>query len=209
MTPDLRGIYAIIDPDACRERSPVEIAGFALEGGVRAIQWRDKRRPKGDQLPDAQAIARVCHATGVAFIVNDHIDLALAVQADGVHLGQHDLPPAIARGMLGPQAVVGVSTNNVTEARTAVAAGATYIAVGAMFPTTSKSDTRPAGIERLRDIRAAVGAPIVAIGGIDVTNAADVARAGADMVAIISAICGADDPLAATQALVAAFRQAV
>lgn len=172
------------------------------------IQWRDKHRDKGDQLADARAVAALCREHDAAFIVNDHADLALGASADGVHLGQHDLPIEVVRPIVGDIAMIGVSTNNAEEARDAEARGATYVAVGAIFPTSSKETTRPASVDRLREVKAAVRIPVVAIGGINATNIAQVVAAGADAAAVISAVCGAADVRAAASELAAAFGQA-
>ncbi len=203
----IRGLYVIIDPDACSGRDPLAVARLALEGGATMIQWRDKRREKGAQLSEAQALRDLCNEHNALFIVNDHVDLALAVAADGVHVGQGDLPVDVVRGLVPEGFVVGASTNNVDEARAAEAAGAAYVAVGSMFPTTSKDPerTRAAPPSRLREVEAAVGVPVVGIGGIDASNIAAVVAAGADAVAVISAVCGAEDVRAAAKVLVAAF----
>lgn len=200
----IHGLYVIVDPAACRGRSPVEVARLALEGGASVIQWRDKRRDKGDQLDDARRIRDLCRERGVPFIVNDHADLAWVLGADGVHVGQRDLPARLVRAML-PNAIVGVSTNAPEEAEAAVAAGATYVAVGSVFPTRSKETTRPADPDRVRQVRAAVRVPVVAIGGIDASNIDLVIAAGADAAAVISAVCGADDPEFAARALSSRF----
>jgi thiamine-phosphate diphosphorylase len=138
-------------------------------------------------------------------IVNDHADLALAAGAGGLHLGQHDLPLAAARAIVGDAMIVGVSTNNAAEARAAEAGGADYVAVGAIFATSSKGTTRPADLERVREVKSAVTVPVVAIGGINASNIADIVEAGADAAAVISAVCGAPDPRAAASVLAAAF----
>ena len=201
----VHGLYVIIDPDACGGRPAVDVASAALEGGASIIQWRDKRRDKGDQLADARSIRALCRDHGALFIANDHIDLAIAVDADGVHLGQHDLPLDVARPIAGASMIIGVSTNNVEEARAAEAGGADYVAVGAIFATASKDVTRPASIERLREIKSAVRVPVVAIGGINAPNIAQVVDAGADAAAVIGAVCGAEDVRAAAAELAAAF----
>jgi thiamine-phosphate diphosphorylase len=214
MTRSVRGLYVIIDPDACRGRSAVDVARLALQGGASVIQWRDKRREKGDQLPDARAIRDLCIQHDALLIVNDHADLALAAGADGVHLGQHDLPPELVRPLVPKGSVIGVSTNNADEARRAVEHGASYVAIGAVFPTGSKEPerTRAASIERVREVKAAVSpstgsgpVPVVAIGGINASNLDEVIAAGADAVAVISAVCGADDPQAAARELASRF----
>ncbi len=203
----IRGLYVIIDPAACQGRGPVDVARLALEGGASMIQWRDKRREKGVQLREARALRDLCNEHQALYIVNDHVDLALGVAADGVHVGQGDLPVDMVRGLVPATFAVGASTNNVDEARAAEAAGASYIAIGSIFPTSSKDPerTRAATPERLRDVKAAVAVPVVAIGGIDASNIAEVLAAGADAVAVISAVCGAEDVRAAAEELVAAF----
>ncbi len=209
MSRPIRGLYVIIDPDACAGRDAVLVARLALEGGAAMLQWRDKRREKGDQLPAAGALRELCVRHDALFIVNDHVDLALVVDADGVHLGQHDLPVEAVRPLVPPDFILGVSTNGVEEAQRAEASGASYVAVGAIFPTTSKEPerTRAASPERLREVKAAVDLPVVAIGGIDSSNIAEVLAAGADAVAVISAVCPADDPRAAAHELAGRFEQ--
>lgn len=201
----IHGLYVIVDPAACAGRSPIDIAEMALAGGAAIIQWRDKQRDKGAQLGDARAIAARCRAEGALFIVNDHADLAVACNADGVHLGQHDLPIEAVRPVIGRPSIIGVSTNNVAEAVRAQEAGADYVAVGSIFPTGTKTDTRPADLDRIRAIKAAVRVPVVAIGGIDASNIAGVIAAGADAAAVIGAVCAAADPEAASRRLAAAF----
>jgi thiamine-phosphate pyrophosphorylase len=205
VTPQICGLYVIIDPEACRGRTPVEIARLAIEGGASVIQWRDKLRDKGDQLGDARAIAALCRDAGAIFIVNDHVDLAIACPADGVHLGQHDLPIGAARPIAGPSMIIGVSTNDAAEARAAEAAGAGYVAVGAIFTTASKDNTRPATLDRIREVKTVVRVPVVAIGGIDPSNIRGVIAAGANAAAVISAVCSAEDPRAAARELASAF----
>ncbi|MEX1253625.1 MAG: thiamine phosphate synthase [Dehalococcoidia bacterium] len=205
----IRGLYVIVDPDACAGSDPVEVARLALEGGASMLQWRDKRREKGDQLAQARALRELCSRHGALFLVNDHVDLALVVGADGVHLGQRDLPVEAVRPLVSSDFVIGVSTNNVGEARRAQANGASYIAVGAIFPTASKEPerTRAASPQRLREVKAAVDLPGVAIGGINAANIDEVLAAGADAVAVISAVCAAPDPRAAAQTLARRFEE--
>jgi thiamine-phosphate diphosphorylase len=143
----------------------------------------------------------LCREYGALLFVNDHVDLALAAGAPGVHLGQHDLPLDAARRIAGDRLLIGISTNNVEEAQRAVAGGAAYIAVGAIFSTSTKGNTRPASPERLREVREAIEGPIVAIGGINATNIDRVLEAGADAVAVISAVTLADDVRAAAHDL--------
>ncbi len=206
MAHSLRGLYVIIDPAVAGERDVSHIAGEAIAGGAALVQWRDKTREKGLQLADVRALAAVCRRSGVPLIVNDHVDLALAAEADGVHVGQRDLPVAVVRRLVPGDWIVGASTNDAEEARAAEMDGADYVSVGNLFGTTSKDDTRPATLDTLREVRAAVRVPVCAIGGIDETNVAKVVAAGADMAAAISAVMAADDSRAAAQRLAAAFR---
>ena len=201
----IRGLYVIIDPQQTRGRNPVEVARLALTGGARILQWRDKTRDKGNQLPDAQAIRNLCRAGDALFFVNDHVDLALAVDADGAHLGRRDLPLSLVRPWLPGGFLLGASTNTVEEARQAEREGAAYVAVGSIFPTATKEDTRPASLERLREVRAAISLPLVAIGGINEENVDAVIAAGADAVAVISAVCAADDVEGAARRLALRF----
>lgn len=209
MSSRIHGLYVIVDPDACAGRSAVDVARLALEGGASMLQWRDKGRERGDQIPDARTIRELCSQHDALFIVNDHVDLALVVRADGVHLGQHDLPVPEARAIVPPEFVIGASTNNVDEAVRAQEAGASYVAVGAIYGTASKEPerTRAASPQRLAEVRSAIDVPLVAIGGINVSNIGEVLAAGADAVAVISAVCGADDPRAAAEELARAFER--
>ncbi len=201
----IRGLYVVLDPDACGGRDAIDVARLALEGGASLIQWRDKRRDKGDQLSQARAVRELCARHGALFIVNDHVDLALALEADGVHLGQRDLPVEAARPLVAPEFIIGVSTNNPQEAQRAQEKGASYVAVGSVFPTGSKERTRPASPGRVREVKAAVDLPVVAIGGINASNIDQVVEAGADAVAVISAVCSAEDVRAAARELAARF----
>jgi thiamine-phosphate pyrophosphorylase len=202
----IRGLYVIVDPAQTRGRDAVEVARQALEGGAAMIQWRDKTRDKGEQLPQLSAVRDLCRRHGALLIVNDHVDLALVAGADGVHLGQKDLPAAAVRAFVPPDFIVGVSTNNADEARHAQADGASYVAVGALFATTSKAVTRPASPERLREVKDAVSVPVVGIGGINESNIDQVLAAGADAVAVISAVTAADDVRAAAAGLAGRFQ---
>lgn len=208
----LAGLYVIIDPDACRERSAVDVARLALEGGACAVQLRDKLRDKGEQLPSAREIARLCREHGALFIVNDHADLALAAGADGVHLGQDDLPLAQARELVrrvNPQApfLIGVSTHDREQVMAAVRDGADYLGFGPIYSTSTKVNPDPVqGLEGLRQaVAASQGVPIVAIGGITPDKAGDLAAAGAAGACCISAVNHAENPASAGARVSAAF----
>ena len=181
-------------------RDHVAIASAALAGGADMIQLRDKTGDLRALLPQARAIQALCRSHGAVFIVNDRLDLALAAEADGVHLGQEDLPAEAARPLLPRGRILGVSTHNREQAQAARASGADYIGFGPMFATDTKhTGFGPRGLGALRDIRAAVPLPILAIGGISLENVAEVIAAGATAPAVISAIVAAPD-IAATAA---------
>jgi len=199
----LPGLYVIIDSQALKGRSHAEVAKQAIQGGARTIQLRDKLHNKKELLPIAQQLKNLCADRGVLFIVNDHLDLALATDADGLHLGQNDLPLKVARQLLPIDKILGVSTTSVEQATMAESEGADYIAVGSIHPTTSKETAKVIGLEGLRQIRQAVTLPVVAIGGITRDNATEVIAAGADSVAVISAILQAESPEEAAQQIVA------
>jgi thiamine-phosphate pyrophosphorylase len=201
-------LYVVLDRMAAKGRSLEEILDAAIAGGCRMVQLREKEWPSGRLLPLAERLRDRCRRAGVSFIVNDRVDLAVAVGADGVHLGQDDLPVAAARALLRPGMVLGRSTHSVAQARDAQAEGADYIAVGSMFPTQTKPDFELVGPELIRTIRPGITAPLVGIGGVTRENVAQVIRAGADGVAVISAVCGAPDPAAATRDFLAAIRAA-
>jgi thiamine-phosphate pyrophosphorylase len=161
---------------------------------------------KGVQLRLAQSLLSLCRQARVPFIVNDHVDVALGAEADGVHVGQKDLPVAVVRRLVGSELIIGASTNNADEARRAEADGADYVSVGRLFETGSKSDTRPASTDTIREVKAAVSVPVCAIGGINESNIDEVIAAGADMVAVISAVCSAYVPREAARRLAGRFR---
>jgi thiamine-phosphate pyrophosphorylase len=168
-----------------------EVAAQALEGGATMIQLRDKRGDLRALYEEAGAIGQLCRRYRRLFIVNDRLDLALLAEADGVHLGQEDLPARLARPLLRAGMLLGVSTHSVDEAREAEAAGADYIGFGPVFPTGTKTGTRPTvGLDGIRLVKTAVKVPVLAIGGITLERAPEVVRAGADGVAVISAIVG-------------------
>jgi len=195
----LPGLYAIIDTQALKGRSHLQVASQIIRGGARTIQLRDKLLSKKELLPIAQQIKELCAEYKVLFIVNDYLDIALAADADGLHLGQNDLPIKAARKLLPIDKILGGSTTTAEQAVVAEAEGADYIAVGSIYPTTSKETAKVIGLDGLRQIRQAVTLPLVAIGGITKDNAAEVIAAGASAVAVISAILQAKSPEEATR----------
>ncbi|MFC7156288.1 thiamine phosphate synthase [Halomarina halobia] len=204
MNPDDLRVYLVTQESLSAGRTTPEVVAAALDGGATFVQLREKGRPARERYEVGLRVRELTAEAGVPFVVNDRVDLALALDADGVHLGDEDLPVSVARDLLGPEAIVGRSASSVGEARAAREAGADYLGVGAVFATGSK-DVAPEdaeiGLERVREIAEAVDLPLVGIGGVTAGNAADVLAAGADGVAVISAITGATDVREATRAL--------
>ncbi|HEX5316640.1 MAG TPA: thiamine phosphate synthase [Candidatus Kapabacteria bacterium] len=173
----------------------IELATFAREAGAAVVQLRDKFRTDEELLELASSLRGVIE--DVTFIINDRVDIAHTVKADGVHLGQNDLPIGEAREVLGPDAIIGISTSTVEEALEAERAGANYIGFGHMFPTRSKQkSTAPKSLEELRAIVAAVSIPVIAIGGIMESNVRDILIPGLGGIAVIGAVSESDDPSA-------------
>ncbi|MBI2165540.1 MAG: thiamine phosphate synthase [Chloroflexi bacterium] len=199
----VRGLYVILDPQAAQGRDILLIAEAVLKGGARVLQLRDKMREKGDQMPIARKLLALCREANALFVVNDHADLAVACGADGLHLGQHDLPSAEARQILSPGQLMGRSNSTLEEAMASQSQGADYVAVGAVFSTASKEPqrTRHAGLETLKQVKEAVAVPVVAIGGINEGNVGQVLAAGADAVAVISAVVSTPNPEEAARRL--------
>jgi thiamine-phosphate pyrophosphorylase len=192
-------LYVLITPGQCRG-SVRETAQAAIAGGAGALQLRAKDVSDATALAMATELRELCDATGTLLIVNDRADIAAIVGADGLHVGQDDLPIAPSRRLLRPGAIIGRSTHSVEQALAAVTEGADYIGVGPMFATTTK-DYTPVGVEMLRAVAAAVTVPIAAIGGITSATAGEVFAAGASCVAVSSAVCAAADPKAAATAI--------
>lgn len=201
-------LYAILDPAASGGRDLVAVLRAVVAGGGRIVQLRDKSSPIRTLLPLARELRSLARDLGVTFIVNDRLDLALAVEADGLHVGQDDLPAAVARRLLGAGRILGVSSHSLDEAIRAEALGADYVAFGSIFPTRTKSEFTLVGLDLLRQVRQNITKPLVAIGGITLENVREVIRAGADGAAVIGAISTARDPEEATRQLLEAVRQA-
>jgi thiamine-phosphate pyrophosphorylase len=195
----IAGLYVIIDREALGARDEIETCRQAIRGGANIIQLRDKVGNKSRMLNSAIQIREACAPSGIPFIMNDDLDVALASGADGLHIGQEDIPVPVARRLLPIDKLLGCSTTTAEEALQAEADGADYIAVGSIYPTQSKKSVTVVGLERLQKIREAVSLPIVAIGGINAGNARSVINAGADAVAVISAILANDNVEQATR----------
>lgn len=202
------GLYVITDESLSNGLTHTEIARMAIAGGADVIQLRDKHLSGRDLMRYAVDIRSITRDAGVLFIVNDRLDIALACDADGVHLGQEDMPLKYARRIAPPGFIIGISASNAEEAIAAEREGADYIGFGPVYSTRSKSDARPAcGLDSLRNAKSSVSIPIVAIGGIGMSNIRDVLRAGADGIAVISAVVSQDDVVAAAQDLKAIINE--
>lgn len=193
-SPSLSGLYIILDPSVCPARPLVEVLTVAAEAGATLFQYRNKTASMKDAYGEALALRQAAAKAGVLFIVNDRCDLALAVDADGVHLGQGDLSLDLARKVMGPEKLIGISTHNPDQVREATAGQPDYLGFGPIFTPGSKQDHDPVvGLEGLRAMRALTSLPVFAIGGIHIDQVREVLRAGANGVAVISAILKAQD----------------
>ena len=194
-SPGLWRLHVLTDRKTSRGRSHLQVAEAAIAGGADVFQLRDKEAPSGELYREALLLRKLTRDAKVPFIVNDRLDIALAVDADGLHVGQTDLPATVARRILGPGKILGVSVETVEQALQAEKDGADYLGVGPVFEARgTKPDTcEPLGVDCIARIRRRCRLPIVAIGGINAENARKVREAGADGAAVISAIVSADD----------------
>jgi len=200
-------LYLVTDRKLCGERSLADVVGLAVQGGVSLVQLREKSLSFRDMVALGRALKALLAPHGVPLIINDRVDVALAVEADGAHLGQSDMPAELARQLLGPAALIGLSLERLDQLSEAEGLDVDYYGVSPIHATPTKTDTGPGwGLDGLHSLRAATARPLVGIGGIDVSNAAQVIRAGANGVAVVSAICAAPDPEAASRALFQAVR---
>jgi thiamine-phosphate pyrophosphorylase len=200
----LSGLYIILDPSVCPARPLVEVLTVAAEAGAPLFQYRNKTASMKEAYGEALALRQTAAKAGVLFIVNDRCDLALAVDADGVHLGQGDLPLNLARRVMGPDKLIGISTHNLDQVRDATAGKPDYLGFGPIFTPGSKQDHDPVvGLEGLRAMRRLTSLPVFAIGGIQIDQAGEVMRAGANGVAVVSAILKAPDISYAVSAFLA------
>jgi len=200
----LSGLYVILDPSVCPERPLRDVLTQSAKAGARIFQYRNKTASMKDAYVEALALRRAAAKAGVLFIINDRCDLALALNADGVHLGQGDLPLDLARKVMGPDKLIGISTHNPDQVREATAGKPDYLGFGPIFKPGSKQDHDPVvGLEGLCAMRSLTALPVFAIGGIQIDQAGEVMRAGANGVAIISAILKAPDISLAVKAFLA------
>ena len=195
-------LHLVTDRSLSQGRPLVEVVAEAVAGGVTCVQLREKDCSTREFLQEALALKELLQLLKVPLIINDRVDIALAVGADGVHLGQSDMPISHARRLLGPNCLIGISAESVDHAVEAEQQGADYIGISPVFSTPTKTDTAPAlGLEGIRQIRELVRIPLVGIGGINLTNARQVLASGADGVAMVSAIMAAASPRLAAKAI--------
>ncbi|MFC1905930.1 thiamine phosphate synthase [Chloroflexota bacterium] len=201
----ITGIYLVLDYSFLKGRSEIEVAQQAIDGGVKIIQLRDKQRGKSEILKTAKGLRQLCTENNVLFIIDNNIDIALAADADGVHLGKDDLSVDEARKLMPIDKIIGRTATCVDEALLAESQGADYISVGAIYATQSKENAKLAGLEALEEIKRKIARPVVAIGGINLNNIQQVLDTKADAVAVISVILNRDDARTASSELVKCF----
>lgn len=201
-------VYLVTDNRLPGERPLEEVVRASIRGGAGVVQYRDKHSSTRVLVERAALLRAICREAGACFLINDRIDVALAVDADGVHLGQDDMPLRLARKILGPNRCIGVTVHNLEELKRAEADGADYLSAAPVFATATKPDhQQPLGFEGVKRLALAARKPLVAIGGIDLTNAAGVISSGARGVCVVSAVMAAVDPEQATRRLHAAVRE--
>jgi len=205
---EIDGIYLVTDRHLSGVRTVRDVVSEAVKGGVKVVQLREKDFSTREFIEEARQIKEILAPLGIPLIINDRVDVALAVGADGVHLGQSDMPWEMARRILGKEAIIGLSVETWEEVVKAENAAVDYLGVSPVFATPTKTDTKGAwGIDGLRRIRAISRHRLVAIGGLNETNAAQVIEAGADAIAVVSAICAAPDPCQAARSLCEIFER--
>lgn len=204
----MKGIYLVTDQKACQGRPLESIVLDAVKAGVSCVQLREKEIGTRLFLEKALALSSILKPAGIPLIINDRVDIALAAKADGVHLGQTDMPYGHARSLMGPKAVIGLSVETWEDVTNAQDLDVDYLGVSPVFSTPTKTNTKtPWDIGGLKKIREYSRHPLVAIGGLDISNAKTVINAGADAIAVVSAICSANDSFDAAQQLVSLFEQ--
>jgi thiamine-phosphate pyrophosphorylase len=204
----LHGLYLLLDPAVCPSRRLVDVLKEAADHGVRLFQYRDKRTSMREAYHRGTELRLAAADTGALLIVNDRCDLALAIDADGAHVGQTDLPLEEARLLLGQEKILGVSTHTVEQVMVAAKQGPDYIAYGPIFATTTKHDHEAVvGVESLRRVRRQVSLPLFAIGGIEAGHVSEIVGAGAEGVAVCSAVLHAPDVGSAVEDFMTAFRK--
>ncbi len=205
----MKGVYLVTDRSLCGPRGVAEVVDQAARAGACCVQLREKTAATRRFIDTAEKIRARLAPHGIPLIINDRVDVALGAGADGVHVGQSDMPPETARRLLGPDAIIGLSVETWEDVVAAQKLDVNYLGISPVYATPTKTDTKePWGLEGVARIRGFSRHPLVAIGGLDASNAAAVVRAGADCIAVVSAICAAPDPFAATQRLKAIIESA-
>lgn len=202
-------LYAVTDRSWLNGKPLTEATDKALKGGVTLLQLREKNMPEADFIKSAQEIKQICQKHGVPLIINDNVNVALAVDADGVHLGQGDMPVSEARQILGKNKIIGITAKTVKQARNAEKNGADYLGSGAVFGTSTKSDAKKMELETLRKITSAVKIPVAAIGGITAENVTQLKNTGISGAAVVSGIFAEDDIEEASRRLLNKIKQIV
>ena len=203
----MKGIYLVTDEAACLGRPVLSVVSEAVKAGITCVQLREKNQGTRVFLERAKALKKLLEPFCIPLIINDRIDIALAAGADGVHIGQSDMPYTDARKLMGRDAVIGLSVETWEDVETAETLDVDYLGVSPVFSTPTKTDTKaPWGIEGLKKIRAFSRHALVAIGGLGPSNATEIVEAGADSIAVVSAICSAPDPFNAAGRLVRIFK---
>ena len=198
----VKGLYLVTDRGLCGDRPLEDVVLRSVRGGARYVQIREKDQSTRDFIEEALRIKEILAPFRVPLIINDRVDVALAIKAEGVHVGQGDMPYEMARSLMGPGAIVGLSVETWEDVEEAEALDCNYIGVSPVFETPTKTDTKGAwGLDGLARIKAFSRHPLVAIGGLNASNTADVVKAGADCVAVVSAVCAALDPEVASREL--------
>lgn len=206
----MRGLYLVTDRGLCAGRPLEEVVAQAVQGGVACVQLREKDLSTRAFVELAAALKALLAPHRVPLIINDRLDVALACGADGLHVGQEDMPCAEVRRWMGPRAIIGLSVETWADVERARELDVDYLGVSPVFPTPTKTDTKaPWGLDGLARIRAGTDRPLVAIGGLNAGNAAAVVRAGADAIAVVSAVCASADPRRAARDLDAVIQAAL
>ncbi|MFP3974724.1 MAG: thiamine phosphate synthase [Chloroflexota bacterium] len=201
----ITGVYVILDTETLGERNEIEVAQEVIKGGASIIQLRDKHKDKESLATLIHELKQICNESGVLFLLNDYVDMALATDVDGVHLGPNDFPIPLARRILPLNKLIGRSVRSVEQARQAEEEGADYLGVGSMYASPTRPDAEIIGPKKLRQIKATSDLPVVGIGGINESNADHVIDAGADSIAVIDAVLHADDIFKTSRQLSAKF----
>lgn len=201
-------LYLCTDRQLMSTETIEEAVELAIQGGVTVVQLREKDCTSREFYEVAKQVKAITDAYEIPLLINDRLDIALAVGADGVHLGQTDIPVFVARDLLGPDKIVGATANTIEKAEEAWKSGADYLGVGDVFGTTTKADTKHVTLEELKKIKELVDIPVVAIGGINADNIASLRTAGVDGAAVISALIGQKDITAAAETLISNFQEA-